>query len=231
MEMTVEKFLEKQCETILNDVRKHAETLIKNLQSEYIAGVENVNEMMRELHPSAAAASSSVQTKTDATTNSNIDIDINIKAAIYICVTLKCLTGPHLGQKFRLEPPEGKNSEDVFKIGRSTGKAFKDKGISLYKDKEVSTAHGKIEIRNGSVYFIDTKSTNGSALNSAAVITQEPALLKDGDILSCGGTDLAVTISTDNEIGSASSFIESASVSPTEDCDSKIRDSDNFASV
>lgn len=114
-----------------------------------------------------------------------------------LCIILKCISGPHLGQKFRLEATTvsfitiftqfcnysiQQNGEDVFKIGRSTGKLFKEKGVSLYKDKEISTTHAKvfkltvclslsdvdalqIEFRNGQVFLVDVESTNGTQLN------------------------------------------------------------------
>lgn len=83
-----------------------------------------------------------------------------------VCVQLKCISGPHIGQKFRLEAVgvslstyrvEGTlglsrnlnmqiEEEDIFKIGRSTGKLFKEKGVSIYKDKEVSTTHAKVSL-------------------------------------------------------------------------------------
>jgi hypothetical protein len=60
-----------------------------------------------------------------------------------LCVNLRVIAGPHLGQRFRLEPIED-SKEDIFKIGRSTGRLFKEKGVSLYKDKETSTTHAKV---------------------------------------------------------------------------------------
>ena len=58
-------------------------------------------------------------------------------------MNLRVIAGPHLGQRFRLEP-SGDVKDDVFKVGRSTGRLFKEKGVSLYKDKETSTTHAKV---------------------------------------------------------------------------------------
>ena len=165
-DMTVEQFLGQQCDAIIGDVQKHAATLIAKLREEYATGTKEIRDTM---------TSSSSKDKR-------------------ICVVLKCTTGPHLGQKFRLELA-GDKEEDTFKIGRSTGKPFKEKGVSLYKDKEVSTAHAKVEIRNGQAFYIDMKSTNGSALNGKDVEKQVPIRLKDGDILSIGGTEVHVSTS------------------------------------
>lgn len=60
-----------------------------------------------------------------------------------ISVVLKCIGGPHLSQKFRLEMADDL-VEDVFKMGRSTGRHFKEHGVSLYKDKEISTTHARV---------------------------------------------------------------------------------------
>jgi len=179
-DMTVEQFLELQCEAYIDDLKRHSASLIDCLKNEYADGVKSIKGMM-------VAATSGLDRQKK------------------LCVTLKAGTGPHLGQKFRLEPSSD-DGEDVFKIGRSTGKAFKEKGVSLYKDKEISTSHAKVDIRNGQAFIVDTKSTNGTTINGEDVDPSVPIRLKTGDIIGIGGTELHVTITeqdADEQSGAA----------------------------
>lgn len=169
-EITVEEFLEKQCAEIMSDVQAHAKGLIVQLKEEYATGRKQIEKLMVQ--------------STDTSTK--------------LCLNLKIVAGQHMGQKFRLELPPGKN-EEVFKVGRSASKAYREKGVSLYKDKEVSTAHARIEIRNGEAFYIDTRSTNGSSVNNEMVEANVPVRLSDGDVLGIGGSEVGVTITSSSE--------------------------------
>ena len=164
-DMTVEAFLELKCDEIIKDLYRHGDQLIDRLREEFEESASSIRDLM--------VKSSSHAKK--------------------LCVTLKCIDGPHLNQKFRLEPTR-ENGEDVFKMGRSTGKLFKEKGVSLYKDKEISTTHAKIELRNGQVFLIDAQSTNGTQLNGEIVEALAPTRLKDGDHIIMGSTELEVNV-------------------------------------
>jgi pSer/pThr/pTyr-binding forkhead associated (FHA) protein len=161
----VEEYLEQQCQLIMKDVQEHAKEKIADLKAEYATGRKQIEKMLVQ------------------------STDTNTK----LCVTLKVNTGPHLGQKFRLELTEGK-TEDTFRLGRSGAKLYKEKGVSLYKDKEVSTTHARIEIRNGEAFYIDTRSTNGSSLNGMRVEVNVPYNIKEGDMLSIGASECSVSI-------------------------------------
>ena len=110
----MEQFLTQQCEAVIGDLRRHGAELIERLRTECRDGADKAQQLL----------AASLRTRP-------------------LIVTLKCTGGPHIGQKFRLEPAAGA-SEDVFKIGRSTGRHFKERGVSLYKDKEISTTHAKV---------------------------------------------------------------------------------------
>jgi hypothetical protein len=169
-DITVEQFLEQQCISIVKDLRAHGQGLISQLRQDFVDHSASINELVKK----SAENSKS------------------------ICVNLKCTVGPHMGQKFRLEAATA-SGEDSFKMGRSNGKVFKEKGVSMYKDKEISTTHAKIEVRNGQVFFTDLRSTNGSSVNDKRVDAQCPTRLRDGDKICMGGSELIVMINESDE--------------------------------
>jgi len=120
-----------------------------------------------------------------------------------LCITLKCVGGPHIGQRFRLQPNSA-DGEDVFKMGRCDDDFLKERGVSLYKDRNVFYIHAKIEIRNAPyfVYFrsyqgflVASSSTNGTQLNNVDVEAQVPLRLRERDIITMGTTELMVLMS------------------------------------
>jgi hypothetical protein len=166
-DITVEEFLEQQCQKVIKDVQNHAKAKISELKAEYATGRKQIEKLMVQ----------------------------NVDTSTRLIVNLKVKSGPHLGQKFRLELDDNK-MEDTFRMGRSGAKAYKDKGVSLYKDKEVSTTHARMEIRNGRVFYIDTESTNGSFLNGEKVEMNKPNEIRDGDNLTLGASEISVSVST-----------------------------------
>ena len=163
--LTVEQFLNNQCDIIIADLQAHAQSLISQLKKEYEDGSEQLKSLL-------VSSSSSAKR---------------------LCVTLRCTSGAHSGQRFRLEP-NTESGEDNFKMGRSTGKLFKEKGVSLYKDKEISTTHAKIEVKNGQAFLTDNRSTNGTILNGVEMEPLVPIRLKEGDIILMGSTELHVQV-------------------------------------
>ena len=61
------------------------------------------------------------------------------KKAPKVTLCVHVVQGEHAGEKFSFK----KSNRMQVMIGRSTGKRFKKGGVSLFKDGEVSTTHGK----------------------------------------------------------------------------------------
>jgi len=134
-------------------------------------------------------ANEELEHKDSSENNHHENVVNSIRIPIGILVEIK--SGIYNGQSFQLNPrPRG----PCF-IGRSTGKKFLERGISLSDDLEVSTTHGKFEMKQGVIYFVDTNSTNGSFTVDGELITpNEPLKLHDGLVIRVGQCAMHITL-------------------------------------
>jgi len=106
-------------------------------------------------------------------------------------VFVELLSGPHQGKTYALVPTRRK----ACFIGRSKGKDCRAGGISLYKDLEVSTKHGKIMVNTeGKICFVDTDSTNGTQIGGRRLAPEDPVEIIDGMEILCGQTLMKMTL-------------------------------------
>lgn len=105
---------------------------------------------------------------------------------IHIAIT----NGAYAGKTFVLSPAPNRPCW----VGRGTGKKFKAKGMSLSKDPEVSTTHGKFEAKGGKAFFTDTGSTNGTLYKGNELEDNVPLELKHGMVLQIGGAILTIQL-------------------------------------
>ena len=103
----------------------------------------------------------------------------------------------------------------VARLGRSTGSDYTRHGVSLADDQEVSTYHGKFESSGGNVYFTDVGSTNGSVLNERDLAANDRQLLRTGDVLRVGASDMRVRVDTDADGAASASTASSAATRST----------------
>lgn len=108
-------------------------------------------------------------------------------------IQIEIIAGPHQSdKKYMLKPQQRKPCW----IGRSTSKKFRERGISLNKDNEVSTTHGKFHIYpsgvDGKLVYTDTGSTNGTVYGDQELEDNVPLELVDGMVLVFGGSHLLI---------------------------------------
>ena len=123
------------------------------------------------------------------TLNGSSEKDKNfLPTQIHVQIT----TGEYAGSSYTLKP----TTRWPCFVGRSTGKKFTGRGISLPKDLEVSTSHGKFEVGRGSkLRFIDTGSTNGTLVDGELLEAQSPIELYDGMEITVGMSLMKVKLS------------------------------------
>ena len=120
-------------------------------------------------------------------------------------VAVQVTVGPHAPSRFHLRPRPGAPCL----VGRSKGKKFVKNGISLHRDQEVSTTHGKfvvVEDENGGggavggggrttrYYFVDVGSTNGTVHDGAPLEPNVRLPLVDGMELKVGNSMLRIIL-------------------------------------
>eukprot|EP00985_Skeletonema_marinoi_P014475 scaffold7337_cov106-Skeletonema_marinoi.AAC.11 len=147
-------------------------------------------------------------TSTSAATTNSTNTTSKPKSATTITntstLTITILTGPHESQTYKLQP---KHTQPCL-IGRSKGKKFLRNGISLSKDQEVSTTHGKFSIEQQVVdndssgnsgggvqnkfYYTDVGSTNGSTVGEARLEPNVRIEIEEGMDLRVGNSALKI---------------------------------------
>jgi len=101
--------------------------------------------------------------------------------------------GPYDGKFYDLQPKARSHAW----VGRSSSSKFKDRGISLQLDLEVSTSHGRFEFKQGKFYFTDVASTNGTRINGEDCVPNKLYELQaKGMKILAGQTCMMVTLLT-----------------------------------
>lgn len=105
-------------------------------------------------------------------------------------ILIEIQTGDYEGQTHKLHPKARSHAW----VGRSQGKKFREKGISLPKDLEVSTTHGRFELLRNQLVYVDTGSTNGSRVADLDLEPNSPVVLETGMLITVGQTVMRVTL-------------------------------------
>jgi FHA domain len=168
---------EQVTEILNSDSNGDDENVISKMDTENES--EPANSGKDDLDMPVAKASSKSDTSTSHNTKPNtIRVDI--------------ISGEYVGHSFDLKP----QSRNHCWVGRSQGKKFRDKGISLAKDLEVSTSHGRFEYSRGKFFYMDAASTNGSRIQDMEIDPNVSHEIRTGMEITVGQTIMRITLMT-----------------------------------
>jgi FHA domain len=168
---------EQVTEILNSDSNGDDENVISKMDTENES--EPANSGKEDLDMPVAKASSKSDTSTNHNTKPNtIRVDI--------------ISGEYVGHSFDLKP----QSRNHCWVGRSQGKKFRDKGISLAKDLEVSTSHGRFEYSRGKFFYMDAASTNGSRIQDMEIDPNVSHEIRTGMEITVGQTIMRITLMT-----------------------------------
>lgn len=181
--------LQKQLEDGKNNLwSAHEEAVAFTSQKKENCAVPISQGADKNMNPAVSNSPSEKQVKGKNSTRS-----AQTKPQIIKTVNAVVTEGMYVGSNYVLKP----RARAPCFVGRSAGKKFRERGISFRNDGEVSTTHGKFEVKAGKAYFTDTGSTNGSLCDGNELECNIPMELKDGMLLQIGSNFLKITFGYD----------------------------------
>lgn len=166
---------EQVTEILNNDTNGEYENINNDMDTENEIGA--LNSEQHDTETPMAKSSSAAETTTNHNAKPNtIHVDI--------------IAGEYVGHSFDLKP----QSRNHCWVGRSQGKKFVQKGISLPKDLEVSTSHGRFEYSRGKFFYMDAASTNGSRIQDMEIDPNVSHEIRTGTEITVGQTIMRITL-------------------------------------
>lgn len=163
--------------TSSNNNKVHKPVVSKVVVAKPVVASTRPTRTKKPTEKAAAAAAATIEGNATADKPDTIHIDI--------------VGGPYDGKFYDLQPQSRKHCW----VGRSSSAKFKDRGISLPLDLEVSTSHGRFEFNQGKFYYKDVASTNGTRINGEECIPNQSYLLEaTGTTILAGQTTMKVTL-------------------------------------
>jgi hypothetical protein len=208
--LTVKGFLEQKRDSMIAEVEQRAAEQCALLRSQLAEGKDEYREELKaakqaEAAAAAAAAAAGASGEAAAETADEaaaaaVEEEVDEEAAAPVvptsfCVTFKCgKSGPYKNRTFIVQPHCKETTRNAVKLGRGTTKTFKEKGISLPKDSEVSTTHARLLVRDGKVFFVDAGSSNGSIVDGEEADEGDEMELRTGTKVEIGQCLFQLTV-------------------------------------